>query len=106
MAADNTFDNLFLAFLDVNNGMSFSNKSIWVTGILPTVCTAKEAITVPNAEACINVEPEQSPTERAAKSESPAPATSIGLELRAGKCCLLKKPSASKAYAIKPSEAG
>ena len=57
------------------------------------VCTEIEAIYVANEDASIKFEPAVRQTEIAANKLSPAPATSNGLTVKAGKCSLSIKPS-------------
>ena len=56
-----------------------------VTGRLPIVSTAKDAVQHASAEACIKGIPEARAVDKTAKTESPAPETSTGLVDNAGR---------------------
>ena len=56
--------------------------------MFPTSCTANEAIQVPINDDLIKSAFEDIDKDIAEKRESPAPATSIGLTVKAGKFCL------------------
>ena len=57
-------------------------------GTFPTSFTAKDAIHAPITDDSIRLEPEECDTDIAANNESPAPVTSTGLIVNAGKFCL------------------